>query len=800
MTRYLEKVRGYCEELMCFDWQFALTDSHDHPAVDTAWRTVQLPHDWSIDYPVHPDAPSCGSGGYARTGIGWYRHDFAVSCCADERVVLCFEGVMMNCDIWLNDQHIGAHVYGYTPFEVEITEALQDGKNELLVRVDHSHQPGSRWYTGSGIIRDVWIIRTKKAYIRTGGIYITTPVVTDEHSVVQVQTEVNGLFGLADISLHTHIEDDTGHICSEDCAVLRPGSAECVTQQLTVVSPTRWDLASPYLYTMVCRLMIGDQILHEKRTSFGIRTIAFSGENGFLLNNQKVILQGVCLHHDGGCVGAAVPKAIWQRRLQKLKAMGANAIRCSHNPPDTALLDLADEMGFVVMDEAFDEWRYMKQKVYGSNTHESRGYSEWFDACWQQDLTAMIERDRNHPSVIMWSIGNEVPEQSLPDGMDIAARLAGMCHALDPSRPVTQACDQMKAEPAPATEAFLEQLDIVGVNYADRWRERTETFFDEEKREHPHWLLLGTEDCAVSGARGDYSLQTPESVWGRTPYHAKMLKPEKLWKFIRTRPYMLGSFMWTGVDYLGESFWPHKSSTAGVLDTCCFEKDGYYFYQSLWVKDKPVLYLCPQLNLDLEPGDIMPMIAYTNCFTVELFVDGKSYGEKAYEFPAKGMTQYWGHFDGKLSPITTNDLHLSWDIPYTRGEVIAIGRDEQGHEIARCQLRPAGEPASLEVKCDRHELMADGRDVAQIEIILRDSDGRVVPHRDLPVTLSIEGGTLLGMDNGRSDDPTPYTAGGRDTFHGLCYAVIRAPRCAGPVRMTVSAPGLPPVKHELLAR
>ncbi len=489
-------------------------------------------------------------------------------------------------------------------------------------------------------------------------------------------------------------------------------------------------------------------------------------------------------------MGAAVPPEVWRRRLVRLKEMGANALRFSHNPPSPYLLDMADEMGFLVMDEAFDEWRAMKGKEFGSNTHESRGYSEWFESCWRKDLTAMVKRDRNHPSIIIWSIGNEVSEQVLQGGVRIAKELSSLCKSLDVTRPITQACDQVKAEPVSALTEFLEELDIVGVNYADRWRERTETFFEEEKREHPEWLLLGTEDVAVNGKRGDYRLETEESVWGRTPYYAKMLKAEKLWKFLRTRPYMLGSFMWTGVDYLGECFWPDKNASAGVLDTCGFEKDGYYFYQSVWVKHRPVLFACPHLNLPLLPRQIYPLVVYTNCFAVEVFVDGVSYGVKAYEFPAQGMTKEWAHFDKPLAPITTNDLHLTWDIPFTQGEILVIGRDNKGEEIAAQKICPAGKPAQLQIQADTDKLVMDGRSVVQIEIDLLDERGQVVPNADCVVSLKIEGGVLLGVDNGRPNCHRLYTDATRETFGGKLNDIDRTVRGSTKIRIEAEADGI----------
>ena len=291
-----------------------------------------------------------------------------------------------------------------------------------------------------------------------------------------------------------------------------------------------------------------------------------------------------------------------------------------------------------------------------------------------------------------------------------------------------------------------------------------------------------------------------KSVWGPTPYYAKMLKAEKLWKYLRVHPYMIGSFMWTGIDHLGECFWPDKGASPGVMDTCGFAKDGYYFYQSLWRKDRPVLFLCPHLNLGLPQGTIYPVICYTNCFSVELFVDGKSYGVKAYEFPMQGMTQRWAHFDHPAAPITTSDLHLSWDVPYTDGEMVAVGRGRDGEELARQTLRRAGKPAALTLTLDRETLPADGRAVCQFEVRLVDAMGKVVPDSDSFLHAEVIGGELLGMDNGDPADHTLFQNPDRATYRGLCYGVLRAPRTPGTLTLTLSAPGLAPVTRRVAIR
>ena len=777
-----------------FDWEFALTDQTDFPEADVSFRPVQLPHDWSVDYEVQADAPSCGSGGYARTGIGWYRKRFVCIPEAGREASLLFDGVYMNCDLWVNGKHAGHHAYGYTSFEVKLTPFLQTGENEVLIRVDNSHQPNSRWYSGSGVTRNVTWIEHSPAHIPLWGVCVRSSL-KEGNAEIEIATEVLNPERENGLTLAAVISDPAGQRAAEAISPVSAVPARTVRQTVTIPDPDCWDLDHPALYTVKVQLVRGTEVLDSCQVSFGIREISFSAETGFMLNGRKQIMKGVCLHHDGGGVGAAVPPAVWERRLRKLKEMGCNALRCSHNPPDPSLLRLADEMGFVVMDEAFDEWRHMKGKEFGSNTHQSRGYSDWFESCWRDDIRSMILRDRNHPSVVMWSAGNEILEQITDDGPEILKELVGLCHALDPTRPVTAACDQMKAEPRAASEAFLREMDLVGVNYADRWRERTETFWTEDKTEHPEWKLLGTEDIAVNGRRGDYRLETEESVWGRTPYYARMLKAEKLWKYVRSRPFMIGSFMWTGIDYLGECFWPDKGSSAGVLDTCGFEKDGYWFYRSLWRKDVPTLFVAPWPDPAVYGKDrIIPVIVYTNAFRAELFLGGRSYGVKAYEFPNQGMTKQWAHFDRRQCPITTNDLHLSWDVPCTVEPVIVVGYDENDHIISKAELFPPAAATHLTAEPDQPSVAGSGEDVIQIEIALRDKQERIVTSADQPVAVSVENGTLLSLDNGDPSDHTLYSDPCRNTFRGRALAVVRAHRQAETVTIRISAENLAPAE------
>ncbi len=789
------------EDFFGFDWTFCLEEgAHIGLSAEAAaalpaqaWRPVQIPHDWSIDYPIDEKNPSCGSGGYFRTGTGWYKKEFALSeSVSEKRLSLLFEGVYMNCTAWLNGKEVGGHVYGYTSFEIDITCAVRTGNNTLLMRVDNSMQPGSRWYSGSGITRDVWLRTTGQAYIPLWGVYAATPEVCAESAVVEIRTKVEGG---ADLSLETVLLNPKGEAVAR--CVSDAGSGECV-QALSVKAPALWSHETPNLYTIVSKLMRASALLDETTTPLGIRSIEFTADNGFFINGEHVKLRGVCVHHDGGCVGAAVPPAIWRTRMLKLKAMGVNAIRCSHNPPDPAFLDLCDEIGFLVMDEAFDEWRALKGKEFGSNTHESRGYSEWFDQCYKEDLMSMLLRDRNHPSIVLWSVGNEVPEQKSVEGAKLAKELIALCHAIDPTRPVTQANDQIRAEPLPAVEEFLDALDVVGYNYFDRWRERTEIFCALDKQAHPHWKVIGSENGSVGGRRNEYLL-TGGDTWRKRPYAGKSLKAEKLLKFTESYDYVAGDFMWTGIDHLGECFWPDKGSSSGVMDTCGFEKDGYYFYQSQWTSE-PMLHLLPHWNMQAPQGTVIPVVCYTNCDKVELFVDGKSYGAKCYEFPAQGMSETYGHFERPIAMISTNDLHLAWDVPFNPGVLEAVGY-RAGAEVIRRTLRTAGKASRMIVRCDGDALPADGRSVCQLTVELVDENGVRVPDADVPVTICVSGaGTLLGMDNGRPDCQTLFADSTRETYGGLAYAIVRAAREPGTLSIGVSAPGVPTETVEVNVR
>jgi beta-galactosidase len=502
----------------------------------------------------------------------------------------------------------------------------------------------------------------------------------------------------------------------------------------------------------------------------------------------------MCLHADGGAVGAAVPGGVWARRLQELKDMGCNAIRTAHNPPAPEFLDLCDRMGFLVMDEAFDEWTVRKPQI-------KHGYSDVFNDWYERDLVNMIRRDRNHPCVVLWSAGNEIGEQTMPGGDQVLARLVAVFHREDPMRPVTAAMDNIHTDKGDAPEAFPALLDVVGYNYVDRWGTRRETYYDDDRRRYPQRRFVGTEDANLYGVRGQYDLPAaPASGTAPRPprYATAMIRTEQLWKFDRVHDYVIGDFFWTGIDYLGESRWPGKGASSGVLDTAGFPKDGYYFWQSQWTT-KPMLHLFPPWNWAGREGRVIPVLAYTNCDTVELFLNGRSLGVKAYEFPRQGNAGAWNQYARPVVPATTADLHLSWDVPYEPGVLRAVGYRE-GKQVAEAEVRTTGAPAALTLAADRETLTADGDDVANVTVRVVNAQGDVVPTADNSIGFEVRGpGAVIAVDNGDPFSHESYQGNQRSAFHGLALAIVRATAAAGEIRLTATAEGLKPATLALQA-
>ncbi|MGD8279016.1 MAG: glycoside hydrolase family 2 TIM barrel-domain containing protein, partial [Gemmatimonadota bacterium] len=609
----------------------------------------------------------------------------------------------------------------------------------------------------------------------------TTPVVGSAAATVEVRTRIENDTGeRRSALLRTHILDPNGREVARADTSITVGAGDTldVAHRLVVESPRLWSVETPSLYTATSEVLDGTRVLDDPVTRFGIRRIAYDADRGFLLNGAPVTMRGVNLHHDGGAVGAAVPERVWERRLEVLKAMGVNAIRTAHNPPAPEFLDLADRMGFLVMAEAFDEWTVGKVP---------EGYHRYFDEWSERDLTDFIRRDRNHPSIVLWSLGNEIGEQTTPDGDRVLRRLIDIARRADPTRPLTTGNDQIAADPVPARAAFLNALDVVGYNYVDRWHERRELYAEQDRHDHPEWKMIGTESVTARTAFGGRLSLGDDSTMVRPNYTAGMIRAEALWKWITTHDYYAGDFMWTGIDYLGETFWPGKGAGAGAIDITGFPKDAFYLYRSLWTTD-PVLHLMPHWNWPGRDGQTIPVIAFTNCQRVELFLNGRSLGEKRLEFPRQGTSGGWNTYERPPVNPTTVDLHLTWDVPYEPGVLRAVGTRD-GQDACEAEVRTAGPPTAIRLRVDRDTVMTDPRDVANVIFEIVDANGTVVPTADDEVRFTVTGGDIVALDNGDLRDHTAYRTDHKRAFNGRGLAILRA-REPGTIRVTAAAAGL----------
>jgi beta-galactosidase len=784
---------GRIRESFDLGWKFVRGDHADgqlRNLNDSSWQSIDLPHDWSIEGPFSEENKFEAN---LPTGVGWYRKRFRLAEGTQGRMVTIeFDGAYQNSEVWINEHYLGKRPYGYVPFAYDLTPYLDlHGENVIAVKVDNSRQTNSRWYSGSGIYRHTWLLSTDPLHIAHWGVFVTTPSVTSQRAVVQVKTTVmNEGKQLSPCALVASLLDDKGAVLQtvETSQMMPAGGAGEFVQQFSVATPRLWSHVAPELYTVRTTVRQGDRVIDQTETPFGIREVVWDPERGFILNGVQVKLNGVCLHCDGGCVGAAVPEPVWERRLRLLREMGCNAIRTSHNPPAAEFLDMCDRMGFLVMAEAFDEWKVAKYP-YGP----VHSYVEYFDEWYERDLENFVRRDRNHPSIVFWSAGNEIPDQAVPEGPETLRKLLTVFKREDPTRLVTAACDHMASDPPSGRTLveFANELGIVGYNYVDRWGDRAEKFYDVDHLAHPNWCVVGTEIGAVSGARGDYSyLFPPDPTQDRDQRHSftHNIDIESLFKFARTHDYVTGDFIWTGIDYLGESGWPDKASSAGVLDTCGFKKDGYYFYQSLWTSD-PIIHLLPHWNWRGQEGRFIPVIAYTNCETVELFINGVSAGVKGYSFPHSGFIGNWGDYPiGSRGIRTTGDLHLTWDIPYAPGTLRAVGTRD-GKVVVTTEMTTAGAASSIVLSADRNRMAADGRDVVHITAVIVDAAGNVVPDADNELTFDVQGsGKLIGLDSGNPASHEDYRSNKVKAFHGMCLALVRSTADKGRIKVTVTGP------------
>ena len=789
-------------------WKFCLNIEADkNPAApdfnDKGWRTLDLPHDWAIEGDFNEHNPSGTGGGALPGGIGWYRKSFKISGQQNDYVFsIEFDGVYMNSSVYINGHLLGTRPYGYISFSYDLTPYLNwDGDNVIAVKVDNSDQPNSRWYSGCGIYRDVRIVKTRSVHVDQWGTYITTEI-NDQYTVANIDVTIeNDRPDPVEITVYSAILDANrkGVSMMVDNMVAQKGT-NTIQQKVYMTEPHLWSLDDPYMYTMLTEIRLNGKTIDTYSTPFGIRTIEFRADSGFFLNGEHVRINGVCNHHDLGCLGAATNERAIERQLQILKEMGCNGIRCSHNPPSPILLDLCDRMGFLVMDEAFDMWRRRKTE---------RDYARFFDEWYERDLTDLVVRDRNHPSIVLWSIGNEVLEQWSDAKADtlsleqanlilnmghsedqlaqegemsvnslITARLAEIIKKLDSTRPVTAGCN----EPSPGNHLFRSgAIDVIGYNYHNQNVPAVPRLF-------PGKPFIITESVSALMTRGFYEMPSGQMMtrpvrWDR-PYfnetfscsaYDNVATPwgshhEENLIFLNSQPFVAGQYIWTGFDYIGEPTpygWPARSSYFGIVDLAGFPKDIYYLYQSEWT-DTPVLHLFPHWNW--EPGEQIDMWCYyNNADEVELFINGKSQGTRTKD---------------------AQHLHVVWNLTFEPGTVKVVAR-KNGVETASREIHTAGEPAQIRLTPDRSTIKSNGTDLSFVTVEILDKDGNLCPNADNLVQFEISGnGFIAGVDNGSPISLERFKDSKRKVFYGKCLVVLQNNGKKGTIKLDAVSEGL----------
>ena len=782
--------RAEAREKINFDkgWRFILADSAQMSLAmydDSAWRMLNVPHDWAIEGDFSASAPSGNSGGALPGGVGWYRKSFEVAAADKGKLFyIDFDGVYMNAKVWINGQLLGQRPYGYSSFRFDLTPHLKFGaRNVVAVRVDNSDQPNSRWYSGCGIYRHVWLVKTEKIHVAHWGTHVVA-----EGNKVSVSVSIdNNTTSQQTVVVRNKIISPAGvQVASASKKLSLNPSAKSISSlsQLKVSRPQIWSCETPYIYKVVTTIEQNGKVVDTYETPTGFRTFKFDAEKGFSLNGKSMKINGVCQHHDLGCLGAAVNEDALYRQLRILKEMGTNAVRCSHNPPAPELLAMCDTMGLIVMDESFDMWRRRKTK---------NDYARFFDQWAERDLTDLVLRDRNHPSILMWSIGNEVLEQwssadadtlsaeqanlilnaghdasTLSHGTEMSVNsllcknLCEIIRRLDNTRPITAGCN----EPDPKNHLFKSgALDIIGFNYHHQW-------VKDVPKNFPGKPFIFSESVSALQTRGFYMMpsdsvyKAPIEWW--LPYqdpsfqcsaydnmHASWSSThEETWDVVKHNDFVGGQFIWTGFDYIGEPTpygFPARSSYFGIVDLAGFPKDSYYMYQSEWT-DKQVLHLFPHWNW-LDGEDIDMWCYYNNADEVELFINGRSQGVKAKK--------------------DSHEYHLVWRVKFEPGEVKAVARKD-GKVVAEKVIRTAGAPAALRLTADRTHFGKNptGDNLAFITVEVVDKDGNLCPRAEDQVFFDVEGGRIVGVDNGNPVSMERFKDSKRKAFNGKCLVVV----------------------------
>ena len=797
-------------EKICFNdnWSFSLSDNPKASETDfddKEWRVLNLPHDWAIEGDFSKDNPSGTGGGALPGGTGWYRKTFVPGNEDSDKIIrIDFDGIYMNSEVFINGQSLGKRPYGYISFGYDITPYLKwNEKNVIAVRVDNSEQPNSRWYSGCGIYRNVWLTKTNPVHVDEWGTYVTTSEISNNNATLNIVTTVqNSGNNNETVTLKSILNDMDGSVVAEteSSVSVVAGQKSDISHTLNISSPKLWDIENPYLYSLVTEVIKDGKCIDRYTTTTGVRDFKFDAEKGFILNGKQTKINGVCMHHDLGCLGAAVNTRAIERQLQILKEMGCNGIRCSHNPPAPELLDLCDKMGFIVMDEAFDMWR--KKKT-------SHDYARYFNEWHEKDLRDFILRDRNHPSIFVWSIGNEVLEQwsdakadtlSLEEAnlilnfghsADMLAKdgemsvnslltkkLADFVRELDPTRPITAGCN----EPNPGNHLFKSgALDIIGYNYHN-------ANIPDVPKNFPGKPFIITESNSALMTRGYYRMPSNEMfIWPERwdkPFYDESFScssydnchapwgntHEENIKLVRNNDFISGQYIWTGFDYIGEPTpygWPARSSYFGIVDLAGFPKDVYYLYQAEWT-NKQVLHLFPHWNWT-EGQEIDMWCYYNNADEVELFINGESQGIRSKD---------------------KDNLHVVWRVKFIPGTVKVVAR-KNGNIIAEKEIHTAGTPHKIRLTPDRDIITADGKDLSFVTVEVLDKDNNLCPISENLINFEVKGNAFIaGVDNGCQTSMERFKDNKRKAFNGKCLVVLQNNGEKGTATLTVKSNGL----------
>jgi len=791
-----------------YNWKFLKGDFPDAAKKkfdDSKWMPIDVPHDWSILDTFSKSNPSGNSGGFASGGVGWYRKYFTLDKNnKSSNISIEFGGVYENSEVWINGQYLGKRPYGFISFNYDLTPFLDvSGINVISVRVDNSMQPSARWYTGCGIYAHVWLLVKDQLHIARHGVYAITPIVTRDSAVVKITTTVENNFSESkQFNLSTELYSEKNVLVARGAtSATLLGKQSCVlVQHLTVLKPALWTPQKPTLYKLKTIVNQKQFTSDELETKLGIRYFSFSAKTGFTLNGKAMKLQGVNNHSDLGALGVAQNDRVLERRLKILKDMGCNAIRTAHNPPCEELLEMCDRMGFMVMDEAFDEW--LESFPFGGiKKPEGKvpyGYHLYFNEWADKDLTELVERDRNHASVILWSVGNEIPDAFFEIGNQRLKKLMDVVKKADSTRPITCGITHMNL----ANESgFASLLEVTGYNGGGG----SAFMYEKDHETYPNRILLATEVPHSFQTRGVYrtiswqrdknplggimkvpNLTEEEIFKDVSKYYSSSYDNARVrinardsWRRTRDFSYMCGEFRWTGFDYLGESLmgWPAKFWNYGIIDMCGFPKDTYYFYQSQWTKT-PMVHILPHWNWKGMEGTTIPVMAYSNCESVELFLNGKSLGKKEMK----------------------DSMNLLWLVPYQPGTLVAKGI-KAGKVLCSKEVVTAGIPEKIQLLADREIIKADKQNVVHIEVNIQDRINNFVPNASNRIHFKVEGdATIIAVDNGDPLNEESYGSKTRKAFNGKCLVILKSTGKAGKFTVFAESDGLTSAKLAIITK